>query len=412
MRRRKIILFFIIIFGLQLFSGICYIEDVHDSNPTRERARKNQEEKCFSPNNMIVNNTKRLDSLYKACGKLGYSEDVNATNIRAHMSPNLKLLYCRVNKCASTMTLELLKQLFSCDTECLIKNAERVRLHKNARQVMDDAFSFMIVREPYGRLFSTYCNIFYFPKEDWLYRGTQLIKLTRLNISNDSLIYGYDLTFSELVKYTVDTFEIGNRLDEHVRPMHHKSCNPCVFKFNYIAHLETLQNDFDIIFSNLYKEELVGMYQNDTVLSLKNWTTLGPIKHLFRTIPLLKGSNISLYNVYLRAWCYYQITGHVLNAINFPFYERDLFEIKKEDFITELTKAMKLSAIHKDRLKLQRAEAMAQAYSTISDEYMERLSNVVLGDCLLFGYENKPAHLFDKTSCLQKKTEFDYFKGL
>jgi hypothetical protein len=225
-------------------------------------------------------------------------------------------------------------------------------------------------------------------------------------------MYGHDLTFSELVKYTVDTFENGNRLDEHVRPMHHKSCNPCVFKFDYIAHLETLQNDFDIILSKLYKEKSVGMYQKDIVISLKNWTTLGPIKHLFRTIPLLKDSNISLYNVFLRAWCYYQITGHVLNAINFPFNEIDMIDIRKEDFIRELTKAMEVSAIHKDKLKLQRAEAMIQAYSTISDEYMERLSNVVLGDCLLFGYESKPTHLFDKTSCLQRNSKFDYFKGL
>ncbi|XP_060573576.1 carbohydrate sulfotransferase 11-like [Ruditapes philippinarum] len=359
----------------------------------------------------MVNNTNWLDTLYKACRQLGYSEDVNSTNIRAHMSPNLKLLYCRVNKCASTMTLELLKQLFSCDTECLIKNAERVRLNTNARQLMDDAFSFMVVREPYGRLFSTYCNIFYFPKEDWLYRGIKLIKLTRLNISYDSLTYGHDLSFSELVKYTVDTYENNDRLDEHVRPMHHKSCNPCVFKFDYIAHLETLQNDFDFIFNNL-QEETVGMYQKDILISLKQWTTLGPIKHLFRTIPLLKDSNISLYDVYLRAWCYYQITGHVLKTINFPYNETNLNDIKKEDFLSELTKAMNVSAVYKDKLKLQRAEAMLQAYSTISDDYMERLSNVVLGDCLLFGYENKPAHLFDKTSCLQKKSKFDYFKGL
>jgi hypothetical protein len=309
------------------------------------------------------------------------------------------------------MTLELLKQLFSCDTECLIQNAERVRLNVNARQVMNDAFSFMVVREPYGRLFSTYCNIFYFPKEDWLYRGTKLIKLTRLNISNDSLLYGHDLSFSELVKYTVDTFEIGDRLDEHVRPMHHKSCNPCSFKFDYIVHLETLQNDFDFIFNKL-QEETVEMYKKDIVISLKKWTTLGPIKHLFKTIPLLKGSNISVYDVYLRAWCYYQITGQVLKTINFPYNESDLIDIKKEDFLRQLTKAMNVSAVYKDKLKLQRAEAMIQAYSTISDEYMERLSNVVLGDCLLFGYDNKPAHLFDKISCLQKKSNFDYFKGL
>ncbi|XP_060606440.1 uncharacterized protein LOC132758760 [Ruditapes philippinarum] len=412
MRRKKIFLLFMIIFGLQLLSGICYVTEVHDSNETNESSRKLQEEKCVLSNGILMNDTNRLDTLNKACRTLGFSEDVNSTDIRAHMSPNLKLLYCRVNKCASTMTLELLKQLYSCDTECLIKHAERVRLKTNARQVMDDAFSFMVVREPYGRLFSTYCNIFYFPKEDWLYRGTKLIKLTRLNISNDSLVYGHDLTFSELVKYTVDTFEIGNRMDEHVRPMHHKSCNPCVFKFDFIAHLETIQNDFDFIFSKQHEEEYVGMYQKNTVISLKNWTTLGPIKHLFRTIPLLKGSTISLYNVYLRAWCYYQITGHVLNAMNFPYYESDLIEIRKEDFIRELNKAMKISAIHKDRLKLQRAEAMIQAYSTISDEYMERLSNVVLGDCLLFGYENKPAHLFDTTNCLQKKSDFNYFKGL
>jgi hypothetical protein len=310
------------------------------------------------------------------------------------------------------VTLELLKQLFNCNTECLIKVADRVRFNINAREIMNNAFSFMVVREPYGRLFSTYCNIFYFPKEDWIYRGTKVIKLTRLNISYDSLTYGHDLTFAELVKYTVDTFEAGNTLDEHVRPMHHKSCNPCAFKFDYIAHLETLQTDFDYIFNKLQKEKVIERYPKDILISLQNWTTFGPIKHLFRTIPLLRGSYISLYQVYLRAWCYFQITGHVLNTIDFPYKKSDDFYIVKEDFIIELSKAMKASLLYKDKLMKQKVEAMVQAYSTISNEYMERLSKVLLGDCLLFGYELKPAYLFKANTSNKTNLSFDYFKGL
>ena len=354
----------------------------------------------------------RLHTLGRACRQLGYEEDKKSTNIRAHISPNHELLYCRVNKCASTMTLELLKRMFNCNTECLLKVAERVRLNVNAKEIMDNAFSFMIVREPYGRLFSTYCNIFYFPKEDWLYRGSKIIKLTRSNMSYDSMTYGHDLTFAELVKYTVDAYEAGSRLDEHVRPMHHKSCNPCVFKFDFIAHLETLQTDFDFIFDKIHNIDVAENYPRETIATLKNWTIFGPINHLFRTIPLLKGSNISLYNVYLRAWCYYQITGHILNSIKFPYNVTDAFYITKEAFLEKIKKAMEVSANQKTELKLQRIEALRQAYSTISIEYMERLSKVVRGDCLLFGYEEKPSYLFDKNKCKDNCSNFNYFKGI
>ena len=366
---------------------------------------------CLYVNEKSVDKIRNVDTFDKICRQLGYMEDTNLTSIRAHMSPDLNLLYCRVNKCASTMTLELLKQLYECDTDCLLQVAERVRLQENAREIMDNAFSFMVVREPYGRLFSTYCNIFYFPKEDWLYRGTKIIKLARSSISNDSFTYGHDLTFAELIKYTVDTYEQGNRLDEHVRPMHHRSCNPCVFKFDFIAHLETLQNDIDVIF-NQFPNKNIDKKPIDIMVSLKNWTTMGPLKHLFKTISLLKGSNISLYDIYLRAWCYYQINGHVLKTMDFPYDRNDGFNITHNDFVQKLTSAMEASLMYKTKLKEQKNEAIMQAYSTISNEYMERLSKVVQGDCLLFGYEEKPPYLFNRTSIFSYRPKFNYFKGL
>ncbi|XP_045185372.1 carbohydrate sulfotransferase 14-like [Mercenaria mercenaria] len=413
MRIRKLMIFYFAVVTLKLLLGTKSTDDLKRETWTGTPLEKQMTSERDT-NDAGDANARRMKSLEKACRHLGYTDDNYTIAIRAHMSPNYKCLYCRINKCASTTTLEIMKQIFNCDTDCLVKMASIVRSNVNASKIMKDAFSFMVVREPYGRLFSTYCNIFYFPKEDWIYRGTKIIKLSRSNISSDSLNFGHDLTFSELIRYIVESFESGHHLDEHVRPMHHKSCNPCLFHFDYIAHLETLNKDFEYILKTINNRKIIQNYPEDIVSSLREWTLYGPVKHLFRTILLVKGSSISHYNIFLRAWSYYQITGQVSKTIDFPYSKEDIKLITKDDFLRALKTAIESSRTEGNDLNNQRHEAMLQAYSTVSPEYMERLRKVVATDCFLFSYEERPDNLFNRRRLLLNKSynAFNFFKGL
>jgi hypothetical protein len=110
----------------------------------------------------------------------------------------------------------------------------------------------------------------------------------------------------------------------------------------------------------------------------------------------------------LRTWRDLQIRGYISKHVKFPYEHHNVTKITKEDFIGEVKKA--LEAIpDRETIKKQREEALVQSYRQVSIEDMERLREFVREDCQLFGYDDKPAHLFDRTTPLQ---DFLYLDGL
>lgn len=364
-------------------------------------------------------NIQRIKELKKSCEVLGFSnfsdESLYFTGVnrlRAHIDPHLNVLFCRINKCGSTLSLEILKRVFQCDTGCLISTAMNVKQSPQlAWKVMKNAFSFVTVREPYGRIFSSYSNLFYLPKEDWLSRGVKIIRQVRGNASTESLTYGHDLTFVELVKYIVHNYESGTYIDPHVRPMHHSSCNPCAYNFNYLAKLETLSSDLEYMLHEWRERHYIDDYPENLVTDVKDWTVWGPIKHFISTVNLTRDSSIPLRKMFERTWTYYQMKGIVSKHIDMPFRNSELWFVDFNIFKRVLSNAMILSEANKNSVQNQRMEAMKQAYATVPMEYMERLSKVVKTDCILFGYDDRPAYLFDRSKS-EKSDNFDYFKGL
>ncbi|XP_045188613.2 uncharacterized protein LOC123546422 [Mercenaria mercenaria] len=363
-------------------------------------------------------NTQRIQTLRTSCKALGYLGDYSSgistsviSGIRAHISPALDVLFCRVNKCGSTLALEVMRRVFDCDTDCLVDIAMNVKSSRElARKVFEKAFSFMIAREPYGRLFSSYGNLFYLPKEDWISRAVKIIKQVRKHPSEESLQFGHDLTFFELIKYIVHNYENDSYIDPHVRPMHHASCNPCSYRFDFLAKIETLSSDLEYLLHDWHSKHVINEYPSNIIADVKDWTTWGPLKHFYSTINLTVNSSIPLNKMYLRTWTYYQMKGLVSKQIDMPFRDSELWYIDFNIYRRILTNAMKLSESDRKNVENQRLEAMKQAYSTVPMEYMERLVNVVKDDCLLFGYEERPAFLFDRST--EDKTDFDYFKAL
>lgn len=346
----------------------------------------------------------------ESCKHLGFPDLQNETDIRAHISPNHSVLYCRINKCASSYTLEVLRRVLGCDTDCMVNIAKQVKTDsENTYPIMKNAYSFLIVREPYRRLWSTYGNMYYLPKQNWLVRGAKVLEQVRPNPSSENL--GKDVTFAEVIQYIVERYEQKLYLDEFIRPMHHRTCSPCTFKYDYIAKVETFKTDLDYLLNDWNSKKIIGEYHVDMLSKLREWMVMGPVKHFYTEIPSIKNAKIPLYEMFLRTWTYYQQLGHVSKHIPMPYLKEDVGKIGILDFQKTLKNALELSDAERRDVKSQKLEAMKQAYATVPMEYMERLSKIVQTDCLLFGYEEKPAYLFDRSTLAYNDTEFDYYKG-
>ncbi|XP_060607545.1 uncharacterized protein LOC132759740 [Ruditapes philippinarum] len=302
-----------------------------------------------------------------------------------------------------------LAEMFNCDINCLRNSSKLIRKlpYKKKKIEITNSYKFLFVREPYGRLFSTYSNKFYFPKGYWYPLGTNIIRRLRENPSQDSLIYGHDVTFAELIRYIVEEFEVGHIMDEHIRPMA-AECNPCNYEFDFIGKLETMSSDIAYLRNEWNNRHFSKKSQEHLG---KRTNLLSEMQHFHLTLKKINGSHINIFNLYQRAWRYYQITAVISKHINMPFSKNKTINYDK--FIQELEKARKMTDVYNTTaVKAQKHEAMVQAYSTVPIRDIGRLKTFVREDCLLFGYEESLSWLFDKKVSTKEQTTFNYFIGL
>lgn len=264
----------------------------------------------------------------------------------------------------------------------------------------------MFVREPFGRLFSTYSNKFYFPKGNWNPIGMDIVRRYRKNPSKNSLSYGHDVTFAEFIRYTVDEFEMGNFMDDHIRPMM-DNCKPCHYNFDFIGKLETMSSDLKYLIHVRNTRNIT----NNISIDFRNITkTFSEMTYFVSTLKKVNESDINIYNLYQRAWRYYQITGVISKHLMMPFSGN--MTVNWKMFKQELELARQKSLFNATALKTQKHEAMLQAYSTVPLTYLKRLQTVVKEDCLLFGYDGSPAWLFDRNTSRHMFSDFSYFIGI
>lgn len=348
--------------------------------------------------------------LFDACNSLRESrKEISSGHMRAMVNPSKSIVYCLVNKAASTFIKSSSMTVFNCSYKSFLSSSQYFNSHESSIRtaVLNRAFKFMFVREPYGRLFSTYSNKFYFPKDHWAPIGPEIVKTYRINPSRDSLLYGHNITFTELIRYTVDQFESGKRLDKHLRPMN-VMCSPCDYHFNFIGKLETMSSDWKLLLDKLRSKGLIE--PPPPAVTAKDNTIFFILKHILLTRKIIQDSKIPLYNLYLRAWTYYQITGVLSKKYAMPYTSTD--DIDHVMFTEHLKRAIDKSEAEITEVKRQRQEALIQAYSTVPMELLERLRKVVYDDCLLFGYDERPDWLFNRTVTGNNTPEFDYFKGI
>ncbi|XP_053381724.1 carbohydrate sulfotransferase 11-like [Mercenaria mercenaria] len=270
--------------------------------------------------------------------------------------------------------------------------------------------SFMFVRDPYARLFSGYENkIYHANLVYWKAIGRQVVRVVRNSDDDVYKIFGFDVTFLEFIKYILYLSESKKNIDAHFTPMV-KSCDPCLTHFHYIGKMETFKDDADFLISKWQNEfENVtikfGDFEKESILD----TAKGRIRFLFDTKKILNEIKFPFVNIMLRTWRDLQMRGYISKHIEFPFKDTNVSEITKEDYIEAVKKALD-AAVDYVAVKQQREEALIQFYSQVPLQDMERLRHYVLQDCLLFGYDDRPKKLFDRSKPLDGG--FLYLDGL
>lgn len=110
-------------------------------------------------------------------------------------------------------------------------------------KIVQEYYSFMIVREPTERLVSAYYNKFTLSYNQYfqLRYGRDIVKKYRSNPSSESLKNGNDVSLNEFIKY-LNNVESQSLLNEHWAP-YHQLCHPCAIQYDAIGHYEHLTED-------------------------------------------------------------------------------------------------------------------------------------------------------------------------
>ena len=326
------------------------------------------------------------------------------------------VLYCGNLKVATTFMDGFLPHIFQCgnSTNCYSRPSRY-------KSLIDKAYSFTIVRDPYARLFSGYENKLFLPNKFWSTLGADVVAVVRPNASWSSLAIGHDVKFSEMVKYVIMKGS-DERLNPHLMPMH-KLCNPCQATYNFVGKLESMSTDIENLVSDLKQNHRVPVNTSSSFeieADVRQKQLVGPVHHLFSTFNFLrKYASKSMHgklrrnNIFLRTWSSFQIRGIILKNFSMPFNPTD--HVTHDIYADAILTAAEKSAPFKSQLKAQRLEALVQAYKTVPMDLMEQLRDFVQIDCRLFGYDDRPAQLFqraDEADTDISPDEFNYFQGL
>lgn len=234
----KMIQYFIIfrnLFTLQI-STVAPTEDIFAEAAERQRERKEQLEK-YCLEHVDQNPQPKIKQLWQ----LLFDDDN-------------KYIYCAVPKSASTPMKKTLLKLRNDSKQYKKRSPHEPSLWKHMSEYNESEnskrlqthFKFLFVREPFHRLLSAYLDKLFDSDKDYSNRLRQLIvKTYRPEDMEEVSTESNNVTFTEFLRFILTSSNIHVR-DNHWRQYEYL-CFPCFFKFDFIGHFETLEDDVNYV---------------------------------------------------------------------------------------------------------------------------------------------------------------------
>lgn len=371
----------------------------------------------------------RQEHLRTACMKEGYTPPTTLaeSNIlgRSVIEIQHNILYCPIEKVGSTFwkkTLTAINSQGKFNSPYVVKNsaATKVSLYQEFRnktpqiyqdQVLQNAVSLIVVRDPYTKLFSGYVDKIYHPNFlFWEWTGAKINSYIRNKSASSDIVCANHVTFSHFIKYInfMITNDQEHALNSHFTSMH-SHCNPCGVKYDYISKIETFKDDVYHITDDWNERFNTRIVFDDFEKGAAKMMAKIRIKLSFKTMSKLsRRCNMPKYRFLLRTWQFLQISGLIPKNIKMPFPDfRPIEAITKDSFYAAVVEAID-DVTDWNAVKKQRREALVQAYHSVSDKDLSTLRNIVKKDCEYFNYDKRPSYLFNKNGSSNDLKYFDW----
>jgi len=325
----------------------------------------------------------RLDArkkhLLKVCANLTLSDTILEQRTLEITMAYGKLKLCGLEKTASTFMRSL---RYREDT----MNFKRQKAGLSPYKSEDGSYkTFIIVREPYGRLLSAYIDKLY-SRSSWWGQGKYIIENFRYHATHQSKQCGSDVSFAEFIRYWIHSQETDLRGDGHFNPMH-RECQFCHFDYDYYVHMETIQKDMEFVYKETNTTLIRAMddeefTMRDKAADIIKQRDSGAFRGCEEVCAMLD-----------RAWWTFHARGLIASDVPQPLKEDQCVEIEQSQFEDLVWKSHVESKERIDKVK-QRRQAMVDLYLTVPLLDRLKVRNILLRDFNLHGYESLPMDMF------------------
>ncbi|KAK7475994.1 hypothetical protein BaRGS_00032761 [Batillaria attramentaria] len=340
----------------------------------------------------------RVDLMKEHCKRHIFSARKPTYGIGSILDKNRKLLYCPVEKVASTFMRRFMYSLVHnphsktvtypfhvpIDVALKYKYDTTKTIHfRDYNKALNTKFLF--VREPYSRLFSAFVDKLLVPNDVyWKWWAVPAVSKFRKSASAKSKRCGNDVTFSEFVKHVISRL---HRTDPHVKSVK-ALCAPCEMNYTVIGHSETFSRDFRYLVDVLnISFEGNSSFQNLSIDVAKDAimdSTNGAFSHYKKLQTCL-----TKFEMGQRLWTKMQIRGVISNDLEFPLSEQEMDEATVRSFMLLLDKAYAQSD-NGTQLREQKTRALSEAFETVPVEDIRKLTEIYSLDFEMFGYDKYP----------------------
>ncbi|GFS04793.1 carbohydrate sulfotransferase [Elysia marginata] len=365
--------------------------------------------------------------------------------------------YCSNHKVASTYWIQVFRFLHN-DTppgvqrpidiskyythQIPLRKTKKPNFHDkvNYEETMQN-YRFMVARDPYQRLWSVYIDKFvlldpyfwnnYFELiranflRDFGDAKKSLLRNERANNSAPTLDFSStsqfgkaaglkhrptfckkQLSFEEFLHYIVATGESStSAMDDHFQPVH-IGCNPCIFKPDFVAKVETMNLEKGFLLERLgLSPDIDGeaTYEDHVQREI---TTLSQFQfYLLINFGTPFSPCVTFKNLQERI-----ITAFVLNGY-LPLGSFDiispLLPMEKDKFIDKLMQLVRISKRTAEDVHQQRENMRKEAYKKIPFQTLLSLQHIFKKDFLLFGYDSQPPYIYEDRIDFEIKKIFD-----
>ncbi|KAK7475996.1 hypothetical protein BaRGS_00032763 [Batillaria attramentaria] len=347
----------------------------------------------------------RKKLLRRKCEEYNLLPRLSPYNTRSIVHEHRNFLYCPVEKAASTFMRRFMYSIHSTNSSRILSPFEipiqialkyefdtlRSMFRRGTYNFVDNSTKFLLVRDPYARLFASFVDKLSVPNNYyWKAWAVPAISHFRKSPSAQSLNCGHDVTFVEFVKYVIQSL---HERDEHLRPVR-DLCAPCDVEFSLIGHLETLNEDFQLLTSVLNVS--ITNFNFETLAEDVAEDSIRDATYSTFEFYLDLRECLSKFEMGQRLWKQMQVKGIIDDEFDFPLSREEMDKMTAGYYVHLLENARKLSRDH-EKLRQQKQNAIRAAFEQVSAQDILKIVDIYSLDFEMFGYDKFPEFIVKTT---------------